>query len=75
VWNACKLLTEKIEAKSKFNWVGLVTYVDKTKACNVLVVKPKGKKTLGGTMRTWEDNIRLNLKGIGCEGMNWTYLM
>jgi hypothetical protein len=55
--------------------VGLVTYMDNAKACKVLVVIPEGKKPLGGTRRTREDSIRLNLKGIGWEGMNWTYLI
>jgi hypothetical protein len=30
-----------------------------------LVVKPKGKRPLGRPMRRWEDNIKLNLQGVG----------
>jgi hypothetical protein len=37
-----------------------------------LVWKPKGKRLLG--KRTWEDNIKMALKGIGFGGENWIQL-
>jgi hypothetical protein len=39
-----------------------------------LVGKPEGKRPLAGLRRRWEDNIKINLKEIGCEGVDWIYL-
>ena len=36
-----------------------------------LVGKPEGKRTLGRLSRRWEDNIKMDLKEVGCEGMDW----
>jgi hypothetical protein len=33
------------------------------------VGKPGGKRTLGGTRRRWEDNIKIDLHEVGCGGM------
>jgi hypothetical protein len=33
----------------------------------------KGKQ-LGGTWRRWEDNIRMDLREIEWEGVDWPYL-
>jgi len=37
----------------------------------VLVVKPEGKKTLGRPRLRWEDNIKMDLKEVGSDGMDW----
>jgi len=37
----------------------------------VLVGKPEGKRPLGRPRRRWEDNIKMNLKEVGCGGMDW----
>ena len=37
----------------------------------VLVWRPEGKRQLGKPRRRWEDNIKLDLLGVGCEGMDW----
>jgi hypothetical protein len=40
----------------------------------ILVGKPEGKR-LGGRPRCrWEDNIRMDLRGIGWEGVDWMHL-
>jgi len=36
-----------------------------------VVGKPKEKKPFGRPKRRWEDNIRMGLKKIGCEGLGW----
>jgi len=36
-----------------------------------LVGKPEGKRPLGRPRRRWEDNIKMDLKGMGCGGMDW----
>jgi hypothetical protein len=33
-------------------------------AYKILVGKPEGKRTLGIRRRRWQDNIKMNLKGI-----------
>jgi hypothetical protein len=40
----------------------------------VLVGKPEGKRPLGRPRRRWEDNIKLDLQGVGCGGMDWIEL-
>ena len=37
----------------------------------VLVRKPEGKRPFGGPRRRWEDNIKMDLQAVGCEGMDW----
>ena len=32
--------------------------------------KPEGKKSLGRPRRRWEDNIKMDLREVGCEGMD-----
>jgi hypothetical protein len=36
-----------------------------------LVGKPKGKSLLGRTTRRWVDNIKMDLKEIGWDGVDW----
>jgi len=36
-----------------------------------LVWKPEGKRPLGRPRRRWEDNIKMYLREVGCEGMDW----
>ena len=40
----------------------------------VLVGKPEGKRPLGRPRRRWEDNIKMYLQEVGCEGMDWIEL-
>ena len=40
----------------------------------VQVGKPEGKRPLGRPRRRWEDNIKMNLQEVGCEGMDWIEL-
>jgi hypothetical protein len=40
----------------------------------VLVGKPEGKKPVGRPRRSWEDNIKMDLQKVGCEGMDWIEL-
>jgi len=41
---------------------------------SVLVGKPDGRRPLGRPRRRWEDNIKTDLQGVGCGGMNWIEL-
>ena len=40
-------------------------------AFKILTGKPTGKRPLGRPRRRWEDNIRMNLEGIGINTRNW----
>ena len=37
----------------------------------VLVGKPEGMRPLGRPRHRWKDNIKMDLKEVGCEGMDW----
>jgi len=37
----------------------------------VLVGKLEGKRPLGRPRLRWEDNIKMDLQEVGCEGMDW----
>jgi hypothetical protein len=41
------------------------------KACRILVGKPEEKRPLGRRKRMWVDNIKMNLREIGWEDMDW----
>jgi hypothetical protein len=32
---------------------------------------PEGKRILGRPRRTWEDNIKMDIQEVGCNGMDW----
>jgi hypothetical protein len=36
----------------------------------ILVGKPEGKKPIGRPSRRWVDNIEMDLREVGCVGMN-----
>ena len=39
-----------------------------------LVAKPEGKSPLGRPRRRWEYNIKMDLRKVGWEGMDWMEL-
>jgi hypothetical protein len=43
-------------------------------AYNILVRKPKGKRPLRRPRCRWEDNILMDLREIGCRGVDWIHL-
>jgi hypothetical protein len=43
-------------------------------AYRVLVGKPQGKRPLGRPRRRWVDNIKMNPREIGWDGMDWIVL-
>jgi hypothetical protein len=40
-------------------------------AYRILVGKPEGKRPLGRPRRMWVDNIKMDLREIGWDGMDW----
>jgi hypothetical protein len=39
-----------------------------------MVGKPEGKRPLGRSRRRWVDNIKMDLREIGWDGMDWNDL-
>jgi hypothetical protein len=40
----------------------------------ILVGRPEGKRLLGRPMRRWDDNIKMDLREIRIDGVNWIRL-
>ena len=40
-------------------------------SCAVLVGRPEGKRPLGRPRRRWQDNIKMDLKEVGCDPGDW----
>jgi hypothetical protein len=45
---------------------------EKRNAYRILVGKPEGRRPLGRLRRRWVDNIKIDLREIGWDGMVWT---
>jgi hypothetical protein len=43
-------------------------------AYRILVGRPKGKRPLGRPRCRWEDNIKMDLRETGIDGVNWIRL-
>jgi hypothetical protein len=40
-------------------------------ACRILVRKPEGRRPLGSPRCRWLDNIKMDLREIGWNGIDW----
>jgi hypothetical protein len=59
----------------RMKWVGLVAcMVEGRGIYRVLVGRPEGKRPLGRPRCRWEDNIKIDLREIGIDGVNWIQL-
>jgi hypothetical protein len=47
---------------------------EKVNAYGNLLGKPEGKSLIGRTRSRWEDSIKMDLKEIGWDGMDWIRL-
>ena len=60
----------RVIKSSRMRWEGHVARrVERRGVYRVLVVKTEGKRALGRPRRKWEDNIKMGLQEVGCEGM------
>ena len=50
------------------------TYGAVRKVYRVSVGKPEGKRPLGRSRRRWEDNIKMDLREVGCDPGEWISL-
>jgi hypothetical protein len=56
----------------RMRWEGHVTQMrTKSNAFGILVGKPEKKKSLGRPRRRWVDNVKIDLREIGWDGMDW----
>jgi hypothetical protein len=55
-----------------FCWVGQGVW-RKRDAYRILVGKPEGKRPAGRPRSRWVDNIKLCLRGIGWDGIDWIH--
>jgi len=56
-------------------WTGHVARMGEGRGVyRVLVGEPEGKRPLVRPRRRWEDNIKMDLKEVGCGGMDWIEL-
>jgi hypothetical protein len=56
----------------RMRWAGHVARRGaKRNAYRILVEKPEGKRPLGRPRRRWMDNIKMDLREVGWDGMDW----
>jgi hypothetical protein len=56
----------------RMRWAGHVARMGEGRGVYmVLVGRPEGKRPLGRPRRRWEDNIKLDLREIGIDVVNW----
>jgi hypothetical protein len=60
----------------KTRWSGHVAgMMEKRNAYRILAEKPEGKRPLGRPRRRWVNNIKMDLRETGWDGMDWTGLI
>jgi hypothetical protein len=56
----------------RMRWAGHVARMgDKRNAYGILVGNPEGNRLLGRPRRRWVDSIKMELRGIGWDGIDW----
>jgi hypothetical protein len=55
----------------RMRWAGHVARIGEERGVyRVLVGKPEGNRPLGRPRHKWEDNIKMNLREVGCGGVD-----
>jgi hypothetical protein len=56
----------------RMRWAGLVARMgERRTAYRILAGKPEGRKPLGRPRRRWVDNIKMDLREIEWDGIEW----
>jgi hypothetical protein len=56
-------------------WAGHVARTGRGRSVyRILVGRPEGKRSMGRSRRKWENNIKMDLREIGIDGVNWIRL-
>ena len=59
----------------RLRWAGHVARMEQSRnAYKVLVGNPESKRPLGRPGRRWEDNIKIDLREVGCDPGEWIAL-
>jgi hypothetical protein len=59
----------------RMRWAGHVACMGERRGVyRVFFFFPEGKRPLGRRRHRWEDNIKMDLKEVGCGGMDWIEL-
>ena len=59
----------------RLRWAGHVARIEQSRnTYRVLVGKPESKRPLGRPRRRWEDNIKMDLREVGCVPRDWITL-
>jgi hypothetical protein len=70
----CSPYIVRLIKSRRMRWEGHVARVgDKRGAYRVLMGKPEGKRPLGRPRRRWEDDIKMDVRELGCGA--WTGLI
>jgi hypothetical protein len=65
----------RVIKSSRMRWAGHVVRMGEMRsAYSVLVGKPERKRPLGRPNHKWEDNIKMDLREIRWEGVDWMHL-
>jgi hypothetical protein len=61
-----------LKSRRNISWVGLVSLLgEKRISQRILVGKPKGNRTLRSPRRRWEGNVKMDLRKVGMDGIDW----
>jgi hypothetical protein len=55
----------------RMRWAGHVARMGAKRNAYMILGKPEGKRPLGRPRRRWVDNIKVDLREIGWDGMDW----
>ena len=62
----------RVIKSSRLRWTGHVARMEEGgSAFKILTCKPTGKRPFGRPWRRWENNIRMDLEGVGINAGNW----
>jgi len=65
----------RVIKSTRMRWAGHVARMGEGRGVyRVLVGKPEGRRPLGRPRRKWENNIRMDLREVGCGGVDWIEL-
>jgi len=66
----------EVQGMRRMRWAGHVVRMGEERGVyRVLVGKPEGKRPLGRPRCRWVDNIRMDLREVGCGYMDWIGLV
>jgi hypothetical protein len=65
----------RVMKSRRLRWAGHVARMGERRgAYRALVGKSEGRRPLGRPRHRWEDNIKMDLRGVGCGGADWVDL-